>query len=56
MVSNGVGTRGLELFNEVFVSVGCETFTFFRVKEYVVDKKDSISDVSSCGSAVFSED
>lgn len=56
LVSNGVGTRGLELFNEVFVSVGCETFTFFGVKEYVVNKKDSISDVSCCGSAVFGED
>jgi hypothetical protein len=38
LVSNGVGTRGLELFNEVFVSVGCETFTFFGVEEYVVNE------------------
>jgi hypothetical protein len=53
LFSNGVLVGGLELFDEVFVSRGSETFTFITVKEYVVDEEDSINNGSSGTSTVF---
>jgi rubredoxin len=55
LVSYSIGTWSLKLFDKIFVCGSCETFTFFTVKEYVVNEEDGINDRSRCGGTIFSE-